>query len=59
MDDKMLLQVQNLHKYFHVNGVKGPGVQAVENVSFEIKKGETRYRKIIMTKNIFKPIPPL
>ncbi|MBP8640268.1 MAG: ABC transporter ATP-binding protein [Oscillospiraceae bacterium] len=41
MDDKVLLQVQNLHKYFHVNGVKGPGVQAVENISFEIKKGET------------------
>ncbi|MBP8641143.1 MAG: ABC transporter ATP-binding protein [Oscillospiraceae bacterium] len=41
MDDKVLLQVQNLHKYFHVNGVKGPGVQAVENVSLEIKKGET------------------
>ena len=41
MDDKVLLQVQNLHKYFRVNGVKGPGVQAVENVSLEIKKGET------------------
>ncbi len=41
MDDKVLLQVQNLRKYFPVKGVKGPGVQAVENVSFEIKKGET------------------
>jgi len=41
MDDKVLLQVQNLRKYFHVNGVKGPGVQAVEDISFEIKKGET------------------
>ncbi len=41
MDDKVLLQVQNLHKYFHVKGMKGPGVQAVENVSFAIKKGET------------------
>ena len=41
MDDKVLLQVQNLNKYFHVNGVKGPGVQEVENVSLEIKKGET------------------
>ena len=41
MDDKVLLQVQNLCKYFHVNGVKGPGVQAVEDVSLEIKKGET------------------
>ncbi len=41
MDDKVLLQVQNLRKYFHVKGVKGPGVQAVEGVSLEIKKGET------------------
>jgi len=41
MDDKVLLQVQNLRKYFPVKGVKGPGVQAVENVSLEIKKGET------------------
>ncbi|NLH02013.1 MAG: peptide ABC transporter ATP-binding protein, partial [Clostridiales bacterium] len=41
MDDKVLLQVQNLRKYFPVKGVKGPGVQAVENVSIEIKKGET------------------
>lgn len=41
MDNKVLLQVQNLRKYFHVNGVKGPGVQAVEGVSLEIKKGET------------------
>lgn len=41
MDDKVLLQVRNLRKYFHVAGVKGPGVQAVEDVSFEIKKGET------------------
>lgn len=41
MDDKVLLEVQNLKKYFHVNGVKGPGVQAVENVSLFIKKGET------------------
>ncbi|MGI5984725.1 MAG: ABC transporter ATP-binding protein [Clostridiales bacterium] len=41
MDEKVLLQVENLRKYFPVKGVKGPGVQAVENVSFEIKKGET------------------
>lgn len=41
MDDKVLLEIQNLKKHFHVNGVKGPGVQAVENVSFAIKKGET------------------
>lgn len=41
MDDKVLLQVTNLRKYFPVKGVKGPGVQAVEGVSLEIKKGET------------------
>ncbi len=41
MDDKTLLQVQNLYKYFPVKGVRGPGIQAVENVSFDIKKGET------------------
>lgn len=36
-----LLEVRNLHKYFPVKGVKGPGVQAVENVSLFIEKGET------------------
>lgn len=41
MDDKVLLQVDNLYKYFPVKGVKGPGVQAVQNVSLSIKKGET------------------
>ena len=41
MEDKTLLQVTNLRKYFPVSGMKGPGVQAVENVSLEIKKGET------------------
>ena len=41
MEDKMLLQVTNLRKYFPVKGSKGPGVQAVENVSLSIKKGET------------------
>ncbi len=39
--DDILLEVQNLRKYFHVKGMKGPGVQAVQNVSFNIKKGET------------------
>ncbi len=39
--DDILLEVQNLRKYFHVKGMKGPGVQAVQNVSFYIKKGET------------------
>ena len=41
MDDKVLLRVENLKKYFPVKGVKGPGVQAVENVSLFIRKGET------------------
>lgn len=41
MEDKTLLQVTNLRKYFPVAGSKGLGVQAVENVSLEIKKGET------------------
>ncbi len=41
MDEKVLLEIKNLKKYFPVSGVKGPGVQAVENVSFAIKKGET------------------
>ena len=36
-----LLEVTDLKKYFSVKGVKGPGVQAVENVSFFIRKGET------------------
>ena len=36
-----LLEVKNLYKYFSVKGVKGPGVQAVENVSLFINKGET------------------
>ncbi len=36
-----LLEVRNLYKYFPVKGVKGPGVQAVENVSLYIEKGET------------------
>ncbi len=40
-ENKVLLEVQNLKKYFRVKGMKGPGVQAVENVSFSINKGET------------------
>ena len=40
-EDKILLEVKNLKKYFPVKGVKGPGVQAVENVSLFIRKGET------------------
>lgn len=37
----ILLQVDNLKKYFKVKGTPGPGVQAVENVSLLIHKGET------------------
>ncbi|MFR1203526.1 MAG: ABC transporter ATP-binding protein [Blautia sp.] len=33
--------MQNLRKYFPIKGVKGPGVQAVQDVSLFIKKGET------------------
>ena len=36
-----LLEVTNLKKYFPVKGMRGPGVQAVENVSLFIRKGET------------------
>ncbi len=38
MEDKVLVSLNNLSKHFHVNG----GVlKAVNNVSFDIKKGET------------------
>ena len=40
-EDKKLLEIQNLRKYFPIKGVKGPGVQAVQDVSLFIKKGET------------------
>ena len=33
-----LVQVEHLKKYFPIKGVKGPGVQAVEDISIEIKK---------------------
>ena len=39
--EKNLLEVTKLRKYFPIKGVKGPGVQAVQDVSFFIKKGET------------------
>ena len=35
-----LVQVEHLKKYFPIKGVKGPGVQAVEDISIEIKRGE-------------------
>ena len=37
----ILVQVDHLTKYFGVKGLKGPGVQAVEDVSLFIKRGET------------------
>ena len=40
-EEKKLLEIENLRKYFPVNGIKGPGVQAVQDVSLYIKKGET------------------
>ncbi|MCI6664576.1 MAG: oligopeptide/dipeptide ABC transporter ATP-binding protein [Treponema sp.] len=40
-DNDVLLEVQHLRKYFPVKGMKGPGVQAVEDVSLFIKRGET------------------
>ena len=40
-EEKKLLEIQNLRKYFPIKGVKGPGVQAVQDVSLFIKKGET------------------
>ncbi len=40
-NNEILLQVDNLKKYFKIKGAKGPGVQAVENVSLYIRRGET------------------
>ncbi len=37
----ILVQVDHLTKYFPVKGTRGPGVQAVEDVSLFIKRGET------------------
>ncbi len=37
----ILVQVDHLKKYFPVKGMKGPGVQAVEDISIFIKRGET------------------
>ena len=33
-EEKKLLEIQNLRKYFPVNGAKGPVVQAVQDVHF-------------------------
>ena len=37
-DEKILLEIKNLRKYFPIKGMKGPGVQAVQDVSFLSKK---------------------
>ncbi|MGN0355422.1 MAG: ABC transporter ATP-binding protein [Muricoprocola sp.] len=39
--DDILVKVDHLKKYFSVKGVKGPGVQAVEDISIFIRRGET------------------
>jgi len=41
MSEGVLLEVKDLCRYFSVKGKKNKGVQAIENVSLEIKKGET------------------
>ena len=41
MNEQALLKVEHLKKYFPVKGTKGPGVQAVEDVSLSIRRGET------------------
>ena len=38
-EEKKLLEIQNLRKYFPINGAKGPVVQAVQDVSLFINKG--------------------
>ncbi|EOS26323.1 oligopeptide/dipeptide ABC transporter, ATP-binding protein domain [Lachnospiraceae bacterium 3-1] len=40
-NDDILVSVEHLKKYFHVKGMKGPGVQAVEDISIFIRRGET------------------
>ena len=40
-EEKKLVEIQNLRKYFPIKGANGPGVQAVQDVSLYIKKGET------------------
>ena len=37
-EEKKLLEIENLRKYFPVKGIKGPGVQAVQDVSFLYQK---------------------
>ena len=40
-DNDKLLEIEHLKRYFPIKGVRGPGVQAVEDVSLYIKRGET------------------
>ena len=40
-EEKKLVEIENLRKYFPIKGTPGPGVQAVQDVSLYIKKGET------------------
>ena len=40
-EEKKLVEIENLRKYFPIKGTNGPGVQAVQDVSIYIKKGET------------------
>lgn len=40
-DNDKLLEIEHLKKYFPIKGVRGPGVQAVEDVSLYINRGET------------------
>ena len=37
-EEKKLVEIQNLRKYFPIKGANGPGVQAVQDVSLYIKK---------------------
>ena len=40
-EEKKLVEIENLRKYFPIKDTPGPGVQAVQDVSLYIKKGET------------------
>ena len=41
MDESILLDIQHLSKTFPIKGAKGQGVQAVVDVSLQIRQGET------------------
>ena len=36
-EEKKLVEIENLRKYFPIKGTNGPGVQAVQDVSLYIK----------------------